>query len=271
MSISVIIPTYNGGNLLDKCLYYLKPTLPGSSEIIVVDNASEDKTVIMLPLLERKGIQTIRNKANLGFAGAADKGAKKAKGTYLLFLNNDCFLKKDTISQMLSFMKKNPMIVATQPIVLDKAGKIENIGYQIDTRIGKAEVIVQKTRWSTVSRKDTDHIYGLSATCLFIRKDVFYEIGMFDETFHSYLEDVDLFLRLHKRGKRYFPTLHASCSHLHMATSKKLGSYKQWQDLKNWVRIIKKDYEADYIFQNFSSLFVERLKNVSGLLKSYVE
>jgi GT2 family glycosyltransferase len=94
---------------------------------------------------------------------------------------------------------------------------------------------------------------------------------MFDESFHSYLEDVDLFIRLNKNGYHYSPLLSASCVHFHMSTSKKMGFYKEYHDFANWIRIIFKNYSISFIIKHFPWLLVERLKNLSGILKKMVK
>ncbi len=283
MFLSVIIPTFNGERLLKKSLFYLEKSIEKliKKEVILVDNGSTDATENFI----KKNYPTInylKLDQNYGFAKAINTGAKKAKGRYLLFLNNDCFLKKDTVKKMIEFLEKNKEYVATQPVVYnikDKMLKIEDkepldkqftkgeVGYLVELGKGKAEVI-HNSEFRAQNKKEKDrYVYGLSASCLLIRKEVFEKIGMFDESFHSYLEDVDLFIRLAKRGYQYYPTLSTSCFHLSLSTSRKMGSYKQRQDLKNWIRIILKNYSLRFILKHFPGLFIERLRNLSGLIK----
>jgi len=273
MLISVVIPTYNGALLLQKSLTKLNDALKNidNTEVIIVDNGSDDPTDSVVSRQSSVIIQYIKLKHNYGFTRAINDGAKKAKGKYLLFLNNDCFVEKDTITSLYSFLEKNNNYVATQPIIQTQQRDVENIGYIVDLKKGKAEVVCRQSsvasRQSSVDMWEMGKVYGLSATCLLIRREIFNKIGGFDESFHSYLEDVDLFIRLANKGYRYSPCLDARARHMHMQTSSKMGSYKQRHDLTNWIRIILKNYPKKFIIQNAISLFTERLRNLNGLFK----
>jgi hypothetical protein len=277
MDISVIIPTFNGKELLKQSLPSLFAALPSeiAAEVLVVDNHSDDGTeefiastyphVVYIPLSQ-----------NYGFTRAINEGAHKAHGRTLLLLNNDCFLNTESIEQLYAFLHENHQHVATQPIVYTPRNTIEHIGYIVDKRIGKAFPIRnQKELPSKKQLHDEaftqDFLYGLSATCLCIRRDVFMDVGMFDDTFHSYLEDIDLFFRLKKKGYQWYPETKATCIHAHRATSNKMGSYKERRDLVNWMRIIAKHYPREYLLKYGGGLALERLRNGSGLVKKMVQ
>jgi len=253
---------------------------------------------------------------NTGFTGACNAGAKLATGKYILFLNDDCEITEDNLNILVNFLEAHSEIVATQPVVYrqvpnspakprrdpsipspccGEGGRdddasvgvstlqendtrmVENIGFWVDTQIGKAYP-VQNTDKVPSTKLSTKHlapstklpIYGLSGTCLLICKAIFDKIGMFDEAFHSYLEDVDLAIRLHQAGYVIAPCLEAEVVHQHMATSSRMGLYKQIQDVKNWWRLIIKHRNVFVHIDNIVPLFVERLRNVSGLVKASV-
>lgn len=285
--LTLVIPTFNGEKLLRNSLPSIFCSLEKIKkwELIIVDNNSTDKTKQYLQKLNM--VKYIRLRKNYGFSGSINKVIKEAKGNKILIINNDCIIDKNAIEEMIQFLDTHKEYVATQPIIykfkdqsekskVDKTQEeIENIGYVVDLWKGKTEVIknwkleIGNLMYNYVQNNifKQRYLYGLSATCLLIRKDVFVKNGMFDESFHSYLEDVDLFIRLAKQGYRYYPTLTAMCYHMHMATSKRMGLYKERQDLKNWVRIIIKNYPLELILRHFPALFIERLKNLNGLIK----
>src|SRR3989338_8628324 len=143
MDISIAIPTYNGKHLLNVSLPHLYRLIPDniSHEIIVVDNGSADGTDLVVSRQSSVVSQYIKLQHNYGFTRAVNEGIKKARGTYVLILNNDCFVEKDTIAALYTFLEKNKNYVATQPIIQTQQGDIESIGYVVDLKKGKAEVV----------------------------------------------------------------------------------------------------------------------------------
>ena len=282
MELTVIIPTFNGKEILKKSLPYLFKSIESikniSHEVIIVDNNSNDNTwqFIKNNYPKAKYIKLDKNK---GFSGAVNYGASHAKGKYMLILNNDCFVEKDTIGKMIDFLEENSIYIATQPIVYTSNKTIENIGHLIDLYKLKGKPVKSASEINKIKeihKEDIDifktkYFYTLVGVCLMIRKDIFIKQGMFDSSFHSYHEDVDLFMRLAKKGYKYYPTLTAKCIHLHMLTSSKMGSYKQRQDFKNLIKIIIKNYPLKYIIIHFPSLIFERMRNLSGLIKSMLK
>lgn len=271
MQLSVVIPTLNGQALLQDSLPPLLEALKpfSKAEIIVVDNGSTDSTHDFVKK-HYPDIHLIQLDQNYGFTRAVNDGLRKAKGEYVLILNNDCFVEKNTLSVLVSFLDKNKNLVATQPIVARPDRTIENIGYVVDLKVGKAAVVTDKNLIPMFDNKTmwgVGFVYGLSAACLLIRRDVFKKVELLNEQFHSYLEDIDLFIRLARQGYQYAPCLEVVVTHRHMSTSATMKGYKEWHDLTNWIRIIIKNYPVTFILRHAGSLFVERLRNLSGWFK----
>lgn len=273
---SIIIPTYNGKHLLMQSLPYTLQCLPssGETEVLVVDNGSTDGTIDWIQETYPQ-IRTFSFSENRGFTAAVNKGIQEAQGMYALLLNNDCFLQRNTLDTMLQFLHVNPNYVATQPVVYTINNDIEHIGYTIDLWSAKAYPVQDPSQIPSPQERNTPfwisrrrYVYGLSGTCLLVSRSAIQKVGMFDETFHSYLEDVDLFLRFAARGYTYAPTLEASCTHAHMATSTTMPGYKQKRDVLNWVRIILKNYPWWYTIHHMGTLLLERLRNINGLIKA---
>ena len=273
MKISIIVPTYNGRELLQKYILPLEKEFQSSpvNEVLIVDNNSNDDTSDLFNS-SSAFFKYLKLQKNEGFTGAVNKGAEEATGDYLLILNNDCEITNLSLNSLIEFLNHNEKCVATQPIVMRSNLSIENIGYIVDLKKGKAKVVTKEEDipepvgsfkvWSK------GYIYGLSAACLLINKSVFMEIGKLDESFHSYLEDVDLFLRLSKDGYHFSPCIDATVVHAHMSTSSKMRKYKEWHDFTNWIRIISKNYPIWFTLLHFPTLFMERLRNLSGYIKS---
>ncbi len=305
MQISIIVPSFNGVSLLKQALPSIRTladVLQEVSEIIIVDNGSSDGSVDLVSQAAEQDprINLITLPENRGSTGAINAGAAAATGTHLLLLNNDCQIAADVLQQLIdrtqqvsdaaavvadadadvsltdaddALVDPDTALVAVQPVVQSPDGSIENAGFVMDKRIAKAEPITDladpRLCDAALSRWD-DHqelFFGLSATCLLIDRAVFVKIGGLDESFHSYLEDVDLSIRLARAGLRYAVVTSATVVHQHMATSTRMGRYKQTRDLLNWMRIITNHYSLMLMVRYVGPLLIERLRNLSGWLK----
>lgn len=267
--VSIVIPTLKNEKILEKCLTALSSSLSFLEKkftVVVVDNGNSLKVE---KLRESGGkIKLIKNKRNLGFAKAVNQGIKASQAKYYLILNDDCFLKKDAAKKMVEYLDKNKKVYATQAVILTPDGKVENIGFFVDLKIAKAYPIRKESFWGkSLSRR---YVKGLSATCLLVRGKLFGKIGFFDESFHSYLEDVDLSIRASQKNLNLYPTFTAFATHLHMTTSKKMATYKVRRDFANWIKIIRKNYPSALLIEYWPFLLIERTRNLSGVIKAYL-
>jgi len=229
-------------------------------EILIVDNKPNDEKKEKL-----KNFLYLPQQKNLGFAKAVNLASKKAKGEWLLILNDDIEqVTENLINKMLTFAKKNHLD-AVSPVLKKTTGEIENFGYKV-LPIGKVQLITKNPQSIT-----NNEIDGLTAACLFIKKQVFEKIGGFDESFFAYLEDVDLFLRLKKKGFRFALNPNVFVIHNHMTTSSKMGFFKEKQDFINWIRVIIKNWGLKKIILNLPGIIIERGRNLSGLIKKMIK
>jgi GT2 family glycosyltransferase len=262
--LSAIIPTYTNDYGLFKLISQLKKIK--DIEIIIVDNKPNDEKRKKL-----KNFIYLPQQKNLGFAKAVNLASKKAKGEWLLILNDDIEISQNSnvktqnfIKSILTFAKKNHLD-AVSPVLKKKTGEVENYGYKV-LPIGRIQLITNHQPPITSHQID-----GLTAACLFIKKQVFEKIGGFDESFFAYLEDVDLFLRLKKNGFRFALNPNVFVIHNHMTTSSKMGFFKEKQDFINWIRVIIKNWGLKRIILNLSGIIIERGRNISGLIKKIIK
>lgn len=256
--ISIIIPTLTNVNGLKNLLYYLKK-IP--YEIIIIDNQPNDQKMALIKKIIKKNLHYYPQKKNLGFAKAVNLGAKQAQSQWLLILNDDIELPpkinlSPVFNKIINFANANNL-VAISPVLKDKKGRIENVGYQV-LPYGKVKLIKK------IEDQD-QYLDGLTAACLFVRKDVFSKVGGFDSRFFAYLEDVDFFLTLKEKGYRFGIYEKFSVVHNQMTTGKTLSWRKNWHDFKNWILIILKHPKK---FRLNYQLFIERLKNLWGVIKN---
>ena len=196
--LSVAMVTYGGWDWPVRALAALEEHTLVPFEVICVDNDSWDGTGELLEDLV-DGATIIRNRRNLGFAGAANQAAERARGEYLCFLNPDCLVTPGWFRPLRDVLARNA-IAAAIPRFLDPAGEVQEAGSVVD-RQGWTEAVGRGA-----SAADPSYLfprvvdYG-SAACLLIRRRAFLEVGGFDPVYHpAYCEDVDLAFRLAVEG-----------------------------------------------------------------------
>ena len=282
-SLSIIIPNLNGESFLPACLESLKTAIDQAKikvEIILVDNASSDSSPeIFTSFCQKNKIkyQLLSLNKNYGFAGAVNRGVEASKFDWVLVCNND--LKID--NKWLFFINKalnnqnskilNSKIAAISGTVLNYDGsRFESQGLKFHYS-GKCDNISNGQPYSTTSLKNystTQLIWGASAALTLYNKKIFTQVGAFDENFFAYEEDVDLSLRLHNLGYTTLYVPQAISYHLGGATSSRMGNFRHRMDAKNWIYIILKNYSTTQLLIYFPFIFIERLRNLSGLIKN---
>ncbi len=192
---SFIIINYNTADLTTNCLESIfKYCLGTDWEIILVDNNSSanDKNI----LKERFGarVRIIANAKNLGFARANNQGAKLARGKYLFFLNSDTEINQDILTPLREKLESDKSIGIIAPRLVLKDGTDQPYACGL--------------------KKDSEKLAWVSGAALIIRRDIFEEIGGWEERFFMYFEDVDLGRLVLARGYKIERLLSAPVTHL---------------------------------------------------------
>ncbi len=212
--LSAIIINYNGGDFLRRTLSSLETELASlgeNSEVIVVDNASTDDSLTLVSRAFPQ-VRIISLPENLGFARAANRGARASFGLYLLFLNNDIEIKPGCLSRLTTFLASHPEYALVAPAVFNPDGSFQ-LSFGLDLNFFSEFFLKYFARgyFALINRilpsrmaRDIDWASGVA--CL-LRRQPFFEIGGFDERYFLYLEDADLGLRLRQAGYkiRYLP------------------------------------------------------------------
>ncbi len=195
--ISIIIPNYNGKHFLGGCLSSIASQTFRDFETILVDNASHDGSV---PFVQENFPWTriIVNPENLGFAGGTNVGIRNANGHFILTLNNDTRLEPNFLLEMSAAMESTSRVGIVAPKMLLMDGRINSTGMCI-SRSGAA--------WNRGMFEDdngqystSDLVIGACAGAALYRRNLFDDIGLFDEDFFLYHEDVDLSFRAFLAG-----------------------------------------------------------------------
>ena len=220
MKLSVIIVNYNVKYFLEQCLHSaLKAAQKVETEIWVVDNNSVDGSVEMV----EKKFQTVKliaNKDNKGFSKANNQAIKVSTGEYILLLNPDTVVEEDTFEKVVRFMDEHPDAGGLGVKMIDGSGKFlpeskrglptyDVAFYKIFgfSKLFPKSKIFGKYHLGFLDENETNSVEILAGAFMLLRKKVLDEIGLLDEDFFMYGEDIDLSYRILKAGYRnyYFP------------------------------------------------------------------
>jgi GT2 family glycosyltransferase len=199
---SIVVPVFNKVELTMQCLAALAAVTGAPDfEVIVVDNGSTDDTPAFLEKLGGD-VQVIRNAANEGFARACNQGAARARGRYLVFLNNDTIPLEGWLAPLVAEVERDPTVMAVGSKLLYADGTIQHAGVAFSRVLRTPYHIYQRAPSDAPEVNRRRELQAVTAACVLVRREEFGEIGGFDEGFRNSFEDVDLCLRLRERGGR---------------------------------------------------------------------
>lgn len=230
--ISICIVSYNTRALLAQCLRACANAQP--HEIIVADNASRDGTPALLAE-QFPQVVTILNPENIGYTRALNQCLARARGDFLLLLNPDAVLQHNALSELRDALEKNSGWGAAGARLENLDGTLQRTGNRFPTRIFllyealglNARFPNQRVRrkniyaeWDRATPREVD---ALSGACLLVRRVVLEQIGLLDERFVMYYEEVDWCRRMRASGWRvgYVPA--ARVTHFEQASALQLS------------------------------------------------
>lgn len=212
MKLSIIIVNFNSTDLLRNCLESLTDvSIDGGCEIIVYDNGDADPKFGALKN-DFPSVKFIIEKRNISYAAANNSGEKHASGENLLFLNPDTIVGKNALKNMITFLESKEECAIVGPRLVNADGIVE-LSYAYDSNIlselymrsvKKMPTPIKYRLYNMNKIKKVDVVVGAA---LLIRKDVFEQVGGFDEIFPLYLEESDLCKRVRMLGWKiyYYP------------------------------------------------------------------
>lgn len=204
-NLSIIIVNYNGKHLLEPCITSIFDTygdLP--LDIWVVDNGSNDGTISWL----RDTYPTIRlieNSENLGFARANNQALAVCLGKYILLLNNDTVVRKGALQHLVRILDANPEFAAVGPKLLNVDGSIQPSCMHFPSLwrapIGYVKALVGgSAKYSLTNQDEVSSVDAVTGACMLMRREALTSVGMLDQDFFMYAEEVDWCFRAYKQG-----------------------------------------------------------------------
>ncbi len=252
MELSIIIVNYNVEYFLEQCLLSVEKAIEGlDAEVFVVDNNSTDGSIEMI-INKFDWVKLIENKENCGFSKANNQAILQAQGKYILLLNPDTLVENDTFSKTIDFMNSTPDAGGLGVKMIDGKGNFlpeSKRGLPTPTvafykifglsKIFKNSKKFGKYHLTYLDNNKIHQVDVLSGAFMLLRLDVLKKIGLLDEDFFMYGEDIDLSYRITKSGYKnyYFPET-------------RIIHYKGESTKKSSVNYVFVFYRAMIIFAN---------------------
>jgi GT2 family glycosyltransferase len=205
MRASIVIVNWNTRALLAGCLESIEQNPPaGPFEVIVVDNASTDGSTKMIADCF-PGVTLLANEKNLGFAAANNRGITHSRGDHVLLLNSDTIVRPGALETLLRFMEENPGAGAVGARLLNPDGSLQHSCSPLPTLMREAMHLFHldfrqrrmMQRWDIEQPRQVDVLLG---ACLLVRREALDQIGLMDEAYFMYSEEVDYCRRLRDAG-----------------------------------------------------------------------
>lgn len=257
MKVSVVTPNYNGEKFLKTFLKSLNEDSQYIGEVIIVDNGSDDGSLDYLknnsfsfPLV------LIENKENIGFSPAVNQGIKRSQNNLIFSINNDTEIKKGSIKSLVDLINSSDDIFSVQAKMLQYNNKnlIDDVGDEYNL-LGWTKKIGENHHSSEYN--EVKRIFSSCAGAAMYNKSILNEIGLFDDNFFAYMEDVDLAIRSHINGYRNLSCPDAIVYHIGSATSgSRYNEFKVKLAARNNVWIIYKNLPVPLKIVNFIFIFL---------------
>jgi len=224
--LSIIIVSYNSRDYLDGCLKsVLKYHAPsnGKTEVIVVDNASKDGSAELVKN-NYKQVKLIINSSNMGFSRANNIAIRQSDSEYILLINSDCEIFENAVDELISFMDRNRSTGVSGPKIINSDGSIQlscrrfpsffDAGmHSVLEHIAPGNRFSRRYKLADIDRTRHFEVDWVSGSCMMVRREAFNEVGLLDENYFMYVEDIDLCYQMWKKGWKVFYNPYAEILH----------------------------------------------------------
>jgi GT2 family glycosyltransferase len=262
MTLTVGIVNYNTKRNLKKCIESILQEPPKCSyQIIIVDNNSKDGSKKFLKQIKQKKIKYILNEKNRGFGAACNQIAKIQNSSYILFLNPDVEVSKNSIDKLVNFLKNKEKIGTVTGKLLFPDGSLQ-LSCRKSPSILRAlfgresflrkifpdNMVSKEYLMSEIDYNKEQFPDWVRGAVMLFKTGVFEKIGGFDENFFLYFEDTDICLRLRKKGYKIAYLPEAIFYHKLAASTRKEHLKTKLIHNISMFHYIKKNMNYNYIF-----------------------
>ena len=262
ITISFCIINLNAKKVLKECLKSIENSIRDEKyEIIITDNNSTDGSQKMINTFKKK-IHIIQNSRNEGYTSALNKAIVKTRGKYIAVLNPDTILENRSIINLISSFEKDSAIGIVGPKVINEDGT-----FQKSCRRGLAKPKAVFSYFLGLSNKfsknknftgyhlnhldenETNEVYGVSGSCMIIKREVVNDIGYFDERYFAYQEDSDYCLMAINKGWKILYNPNAKVIHkggVGGSNTVPMKAIFEWH--RSYYKYYFKHFSKDYSF-----------------------
>lgn len=238
MKIAVVIVNYNSGHLLSKCVDHLLRQTRAADNILIIDNASQDKSLQELPSSATLTVHQLET--NEGFAAANNVAFKQvADADYFITLNPDAFPREDFIETLEKAAQQNPAYSSFASRMMLDARTVDGAGdaYHIS---GLAWRNLHNRRYLPAEHKSREVFSPCAGAAMYRAEDII-ALGGFDESFFCYMEDVDLGYRMQLQAMRCLYVPEAVVQHLGSAVTNNYPGFASYHGHRNLVWVLVKN------------------------------
>lgn len=245
--VAIVIVNLNGKHYLERCLTSVFTQTYPRFEVVLVDNGSTDGSVAFVRR-HFPSTHVIEAGDNLGFAKANNVGIRATDTPLVATLNNDTWVEPDWLEQLVRVMESDPhigtcaskMLFAHQPEIINSAGVcVDPVGIAWD-RLGGVPEAQDVT--------EPIDVFAACAGAALYRREMLDEVGLFDEDYFIYLEDVDLSWRSQLMGWRTVYVPQARVYHVHSGTTREASPFKNFHLARNKVWTVVKNYPSPHFW-----------------------
>jgi GT2 family glycosyltransferase len=204
--LSIILVCWNNKDYLEPCLNSLiDSNVRFTFDVVVVDNGSTDGSQEMLRE-KFPDVRIIQNDNNAGLGRASNQGIEATTGRYILLLNNDTIVNGPSLDNMVKFLDTNPSVGAVGGKLLNPDGSVQSCYYNfpslkeeflVATRLGQ---LIREGYPGIIQDDDVRSVGWMSSACLMLRRSALDKVGLLDDDYFIYSDEVDLQYRMKKAG-----------------------------------------------------------------------
>lgn len=260
--VAVVILNWNGRSFLEKFLPNIIKYSEPSAEVIIADNASTDSSVEFVQT-HFPNIRLILNQLNYGFAQGYNEALSQVEADYYVLLNSDVEVTPNWLEPMIALLESDKQIAACQPKLLsyyerDKfeyagaaGGFIDRLGYPYCR--GR---LFQNIEQDNGQYDNTEEIFWASGASMFVRADLYNELGGLDNDFFAHMEEIDLCWRLKNLGYKIMFCPESTIYHVGGGTLPKNSAKKTYLNFRNNLVLLYKNLPRRKLKRVFVARFV---------------